>query len=110
MISHEASRCYDTLIEVFEVSEESVPEEHLALLIKAMLIHGAEWGTISDKFAHELKLTTRQDCSRKLHRFLGYGKPNIERAIECAKNRVTLLGYGELKLGRSTYIQLTFTV
>jgi len=41
-----------------------------------------------------------------LHRFLGVGKPDIERAIECAKNRVTLLGYGELKSGEALKYKL----
>lgn len=101
LVSHEASRCYDTLLEVFGSAEEAVPDEHVALLIKAMLVHGAEWGALSDKYAKVLNLTKRQDRSSKLHRFLGFGKPDIERAIECAKNRVTLVGYGDLKNGEA---------
>jgi hypothetical protein len=31
-----------------------------------------------------------------LHRFIGYGKPDVDRAIECAKKRITLIGYGTL--------------
>jgi hypothetical protein len=80
----------------------------MALLIKAMLVHGAEWGTLSKKYAKALTLykkgttkISRQDCSRKLHRFLGFGKPDVERALECAKNRVTLVGYGTLKNGEA---------
>ncbi|MHB1627884.1 MAG: S8 family peptidase [Bacilli bacterium] len=101
LISHEASRCYDVLLEVFGNADEAVPDEHLALLIKAMLVHGAEWGALADKYAKVLNLTKRKDSSSKLHRFLGFGKPNIERAIECAKNRVTLIGYGDLKNGEA---------
>lgn len=101
LISHEASRCYDALIEIFNIAEEDIPETHLALLIKAMLVHGAEWGALSDKFAQVMGLATRQDCSRKLHRFLGFGRPDIERAIECAKNRITLIGYGGLSIGEA---------
>lgn len=101
LISHEASRCYDTLMDVFGESDENIPYSHMALLIKAMLVHGAEWGKLSERYAEIFNLNKRQDCSRSLHRFLGFGKPNIERAIECAKNRVTLLGYGELKNGEA---------
>ncbi len=110
LISHEASRCYDVLLEVFGNAGEAVPDEHLALLIKAMLVHGAEWGSLADKYAKVLNLTNRQDCSTKLHRFLGFGKPNIERVIECAKNRVTLIGYGDLKNGEAFtyYLPLPF--
>jgi hypothetical protein len=99
LISHESSRCYDTLIEVFQDANKVIPEGHIALLLKAMLIHGSEWGTLSDKYAETLGLTTRQERSNQLHRVLGYGKPDVERAVECAKNRITLIGYGDLKIG-----------
>jgi hypothetical protein len=106
LISHEAGRCYDTLIDVFRNEGETVPDKHMALLIKAMLVHGSEWGALPDKFANSLGLTTRQDISRKLHRFLGHGKPSVERAIECAQNRVTLIGYGDLNIGEALVYDL----
>jgi hypothetical protein len=107
LISHEASRCYDTLLEIFSLAGEDIPHRHLALLIKVMLVHGAEWGVLAEKYAHVLNLynkggqVSHQDCSRQLHRYFGYGKPNIERAIECVKERITLIGYGELKDGEA---------
>lgn len=112
LISHEASRCYDTLLDVFASAEENVPYEYLALLIKAMLVHGAEWGVLTEKYAEVLKLYNKagkishQNCSRQLHRYFGYGKPDINRAIECAKNRITLIGFGELKNGEALIYDL----
>ena len=35
----------------------------------------------------------------KLHKFLGYGVPDISKVKECTKNRVTLVGYGDIKQG-----------
>lgn len=108
LVTHEAARCYDTLLDVFSVAKENVPFDHLALLIKAMLVHGAEWGTLANVYANALNLykkdgktISRQDCSRQLYRYFGYGRPNINRAIECAKNRITLIGFGELKSGEA---------
>ncbi|AOH43638.1 hypothetical protein BEQ56_09230 [Anaerolineaceae bacterium oral taxon 439] len=98
LISHEASRCYDTLLDMFQNENEQIPDAHLALLIKAMLVHGAEWGFLANILAISLELKTRRDISNKLHRYLGYGKPDINRAIECTKNRITLIGYGDLKI------------
>lgn len=106
LISHEASRCYDTLQEVFQNEGAAVPDEYMALLIKAMLVHGAEWGSTTSTYTDVLGLASRQDTSRKLHRFLGYGKPNVERAIECVKNRATLIGYGDLKIGEALVYDL----
>ena len=98
LISHEASRCYDTLLDMFQNENEQIPDAHLALLIKAMLVHGAEWGFLANILAISLELKTKRDISNKLHRYLGYGKPDINRAIECTKNRITLIGYGDLKI------------
>jgi hypothetical protein len=108
LISHEASRCYDILLEVFAIAGQRVPDEQIALLLKTMLIHGASWGdSYTEKFAKTLSLVdTKGDISRALysdniHRFLGYGKPKIDRVLECAQNRVTLIGYGKLKNGNA---------
>jgi hypothetical protein len=106
LISHEASRCYDALIDVFSEDTQSLPTNHLALLIKAMLIHGAEWGDLKDTISQALSLTNRNEYSDTVHRFIGYGKPNIEKAIECAKKRVTLIGYGELNDGEAHIYKL----
>lgn len=106
LISHESSRCYDTLLDVFGAVGENVPDKHTALLIKAMLVHGAEWGTLSEKYAETLNMQNRNEYSSKLHRFLGFGKPDIQRAIECAKNRVTLIGYGNLINGEADIYDL----
>ena len=38
-----------------------------------------------------------------IHRYFGYGVPDIERVKECTKEQVTLIGYGELKQG-SAYV------
>lgn len=106
LISHEASRCYDVLLDVFLESGVELPDEYAALLIKAMLIHGAEWGALRDELLQALGLTNRNEYADVLHRFLGYGRPNIERAIECAKERITLIGYGELRDGEAHIFDL----
>ncbi|MDR0306525.1 MAG: S8 family peptidase [Chitinispirillales bacterium] len=101
LISHEASRCYDALTEVFDISNTELPSEYIALLIKAMLVHGAEWGALKDKFTQTLGFTRRNNFCDVLHRFIGYGKPDIDKAIECSKERITLIGYGELNNGEA---------
>ncbi|WP_094603404.1 hypothetical protein SPSIL_014440 [Sporomusa silvacetica DSM 10669] len=96
MISHEAAKCYDILQGIFynEIGE-SVPSEYVALLIKAMLVHGAEWGTVADTICKALNLPGR--AADDIHKWLGYGIPNISRVEECTKSRVTLIGYGDLE-------------
>jgi len=73
-----------------------------------MLVHGAEWGSLTEVYADALNLYNKdgktishQECSRQLYRYFGYGRPDINRAIECTKNRITLIGFGELKDGEA---------
>ena len=104
LTSHESSRCYDTLVDVFDDAGESLPHDYAALLINAMLVHGAEWGELFEKFNTALGNPPR--ATDYMYRFFGYGKPNIEKAVECAKNRITLIGYGELKDGQAHLFDL----
>ncbi len=104
MTSHEASRCFDTLADVFGDAGETLPYGAVALLIKAMLVHGSEWGELYNAFNSALGIPQR--FTDYVYRFFGYGKPNIDKAVECAKNRITLLGYGELKDGEAHLFDL----
>lgn len=101
LLTHEASRCYDVLIDVFNDLGVPIPDDYISLLIKAMLVHGAQWGELNETFSKALGFKTRQKSADYLHKFLGYGVPEIERAVECAKDRVTLLAYGELQNGQA---------
>ncbi len=101
LLSHEASRCHDVLVDVFNAANETVPYDNMALIIKAMLVHGAQWGDLYEVFSTALGFTNRQHSPDYLHKFFGYGVPDIERSIECAKNRITLIGFGELKQGEA---------
>jgi len=104
MTSHEASRCYDTLSDVFNEAGESLPYGFVALLIKAMLVHGSEWGALYNIFNSALGFPPR--FTDYVYRFFGYGKPDIDKAVECAKNRITLIGYGELRDGEAHLFDL----
>ena len=101
LISHEASRCFNALSEVFVEGNRELPVEYSALLLKAMLIHGAEWGALKESLVSAFGSASRSQYHDELHRYIGYGKPNVDRAIECAKNRITLIGYGELNDGEA---------
>jgi hypothetical protein len=100
ILSHNALLCYDVLDEIFKNEEKNLPQEYVALLLKAMLVHGCEWEEATTSVICEalgISPTSRLIYPDKVHRFTGYGVPNIERVMECAKNRVTLIGYDELK-------------
>lgn len=92
-ITHEAGICYDILNDIFTVENRSnLPQNHMAVLLKSMLCHGATWDDVGTKLA-----TYVCESDKKLGRWLGNGIPDVARIQECTKNRVTLIGYGDLK-------------
>ena len=96
LISHNAAVCFDILDDLFnEELGVGVPAEYAALLLKAMLVHGAKWNKIADKICKTIGLAGRG--ADQVHKWLGYGIPNIARVKECTKNRITLIGYGKLE-------------
>lgn len=95
LISHNAGSCYETLNEIFlSELEYETPYEYSALLIKAMLVHGARWGDAAKIICDGLGYAGRG--ADQVHKWIGYGIPDISRVKECAKNRITLIGYGDL--------------
>jgi len=98
ILSHNTIICYDVLDEIFmEETGFTIPDTHTALLLKAMLVHGSAWRNDAEIINNALGMQNRQQYSDIIHKFIGYGVPDIERVKECAKNRITLFGYGELK-------------
>jgi hypothetical protein len=98
ILSHNAIKCHDVLEEVFlEETEETIPDAYTALLLKAMLVHGAAWREDSKIISQALNMSTRQQYYDKIHKFIGYGVPDIERVKECTKNRITLVGYDSME-------------
>jgi hypothetical protein len=78
---------------------EDVDPAFYGVIVKAMLVHRAQWGSIG-----ELLDQTWQPQGKGTHvvrrdgiaRLLGYGRPAVHEAIECAANRATMIGYGEV--------------
>ena len=73
-----------------------VPTEFRALLVKALLIHGAQWGGRAEILDREIEPQQRHKHAERrdnIARLVGYGFPDIERVIDCTASRATLVGY-----------------
>ena len=105
-ITHEAAKCHDVLNQVFLAETGSnIPVEATAILLKAMLTHGASWEPIAEKLALAMGTSSKQ-----LSKWLGNGVPNISRVIECTKERITLIGLGALKKDEGDIFRLPLPV
>ena len=105
-ITHEAIKCYDVLSQIFlEETGYSVPTDFVAILIKAMLTHGASW----DQIAGELSRVTGES-PKQLSRWIGNGVPDVERVNTCTKERITLIGRGALEKDQGDVFRLPLHV
>lgn len=95
-----AHRIFDALMDRAGGSVlANMPPEFYAVVVKALLVHGARWNNKAElikqicgpKEGHRFA-----ERSENITRFLGYGVPDMERAMECDQNRVTLVGYGRI--------------
>lgn len=93
------ARIFDVLEALQADNGEQLKESLIAVLIKALLVHGAR----HDKDAKDLivgALKTPAN-SRKVKemvaRYIGYGAVDIQRVLTCTEQRGTVLGCGEIK-------------
>jgi hypothetical protein len=76
-----------------------------AVLLKALLVHGASWGDAADvllkhcpaEIASMPRSSVKDRAEREfVARWLGYGPADVSRALYCADNLATLIGVGKV--------------
>ena len=105
LASRAAVQAYE-VIEALRAEVEDAPDAaYDAVLLKALLVHGAHWGDWPERllaerpeFATIANANTRRAAQKDfVTRWLGYGMVDVERAIACTAERATLLGVGEVE-------------
>jgi hypothetical protein len=94
LLTRSAVQIYDSLLE----AGYEIPHTHAAVLLKALLVHGASWGKAGGHLDEVLGPAGRdwQRHRDNISRFLGYGRPDIGRVLDCTAERATLFAYGDL--------------
>ena len=104
LASRAAAQAYE-VVEALRAEVAEAPEEKFdAVLLKALLVHGAHWGEWADRLlAQRPDFDLIEDANTKraaqkdfVTRWLGYGFVDVERGMTCTAERATLLGVGEL--------------
>ena len=95
--SRAASFLSDLIEQLRRRPNTPVPADFDVVLIKALLVHGADWGDAKSRYESALKNAQNSRSFREyLGRFLGYGSADLPKVMACTEQRVTVLGYGEL--------------
>lgn len=93
-----AVRIHDMLQNLREQQGQDIPDGLMAVLMKALLVHGARQPEEAKE--HLESAIKTKDNSRQfrsvLARYLGYGAADIERVMACTEQRATVLGCDEI--------------
>jgi hypothetical protein len=95
--SRAAAFAFDLIDGLRAGSPASLPATCDAVLLKALLAHGASWGEWAGVLlAKRPDLTEWMAQKDFVTRWLGYGPADVDRALLCTAERATLIGTGEL--------------
>jgi len=101
LATHNALRILEALEDLpDDPAHPEIDPAYHAVILKALLVHSARW---DDDTMDALKTIIAENG--RLHweherdeisRFLGFGSPDIERVVDCAENRATLIGWNTI--------------
>lgn len=103
LTSRAADILYDTLLELRnEQGGELIDTVPLAIWLKVLLIHAAEWGLAGDALDRILRTAQNsRQFKEYVTRLLGYGAIDVTQVTECTLYRTTALGGGLLRENES---------
>lgn len=91
---------HDELKSQFSVADFAKVKSYLPSIVKGLIVHSASWGTAGAFLEGTLEPQDGRLWKNRrsnITRFLGYGKVELSRVLECTEHRVTMLGVGNLK-------------
>jgi hypothetical protein len=92
---------YDIIDQLRAQPGAPLPARYDAVLIKALLVHGADWADAGLLYESVLKNSQNSRTFKEyVGRFLGYGSANVAKILACTDQCVTVLGVGELEDGQ----------
>lgn len=107
LASRAAALAFDVVETIRAPRPGLLPPAFDAVIIKALLAHGASWGkNRGDLLALRPDLLEWRQKREFVARWLGYGAADVDRALYCAENRATLLGVGEVGDGNALVFEM----
>lgn len=103
LTTRRAAQMFERLRELqAEPGGAALTDARMAVILKAMLVHGASWGDCYALFDQVFNgpdngLERWWRIKRACAQFLGYGPADFDRGTVCTDQRVIVLGCGELK-------------
>lgn len=92
------AQIYEVLSELQEEYGDQINDGLIAVLIKALLVHGAKHsGQAKSHLENALKNSNNSRRFKEIiTRYMGYGAVDIDRVLACTEQRATVLGCSEI--------------
>ncbi|GAB6139655.1 hypothetical protein JCM14076_03840 [Methylosoma difficile] len=93
-----AAKIYEVINTIRAEQPESVKDDQVAVLIKALLVHGASRADSDTILEQHLKTANNsRQFKQYASKFIGYGLVNVDRVLACTEQRATVIGCGEIR-------------
>jgi Subtilase family len=97
LASRAAAQTFKVIDALRAAQPEALPPHLDAVLIKALVVHGASWGEAAARLLDLRPDLTDWRVQREfVARWLGYGPSDVDRALACTDQRATLVGVGQV--------------
>ena len=99
LATRSGARIYEVLSDLQAEHGEQIHDDLMAVLIKTLLVHGAQHDSQAEKALTESLKTLKNSRRFKevVARYIGYGAVNIDRVLGCTEQRGTVLGCGAIR-------------
>ena len=98
LASRAAAKIYEVVDSIRSENPEVIQDAQVAVLIKALLIHGASRENADYLLQKHLKTNANSRQFKHFSsKFIGYGYPNIDKVLVCTEQRATVIGCGFIK-------------
>jgi hypothetical protein len=102
LAAHSAIRVLESIVDMpSEPVYPAVDDRFHGVILKALLVHAARWDGEATEILRSLvdpdSSLNHEHFKDELTRLFGYGRPDVERVLECTAQRATLVGWGTIR-------------
>lgn len=98
LATRSAAKINEVIEGIVAANVGKLPETHIPVLIKTLLVHGAIKGDTMEELTNYLApISPPRKTKEFISKFTGYGPVDIERVLNCTEQRATILGAGTIE-------------
>ena len=98
LATRSAANINEVIEDILAQNAGKLPETHIPVMIKTLLVHGAIKGETMGELENYLTpMAPPRKAKEFISKFTGYGAVDIERVLYCTEQRATIIGAGTIE-------------